>query len=167
METLAFVFHILMANWQRAITGGIIVACAVIFIMGILKKVVLGKIKNKLLRKVVLAFSSLALTFPATALYFVGDNISFRWYWYACALMCVLTIITYWLYENTGLRDLIALIGQKTVGKYATVLVAALAVAAENNDTKNKLTMTTEQLKDEVKKELKKQVKEDNELKGL
>lgn len=167
METLSFVFHILMANWQRAITGGIIVACAVIFIMGILKKAVLGKIKNKLLRKVVLAFSSLVLTFPATALYFIGDNISFRWYWYACALTCVLTVIVYWLYENTGLRDLIALIGQKTVGKYAAVLVAAWAVANDNNDTKNKLTMTTEELKDEVKKELKKQVKEDYQLKGL
>jgi hypothetical protein len=78
METLTLIFHILMANWQRAITGGIIVACAVIFIMGILKKALLGKITNKLLRKVVLSFASLVLTFPATALYFVGDNISFE-----------------------------------------------------------------------------------------
>ena len=167
METLELIFHILMANWQRAITGGIIVACAVIFIMGILKKALLGKITNKLLRKVVLSFASLILTFPATALYFVGDNISFRWYWYGCALMCVLTILTYWLYENTGLRDLITLIGRNTVGKYATVLIAALAAGKGNADTKSQLTKTTEALKDEVKKELKKTVKEDYELKGL
>lgn len=167
METLTFIFHILMANWQRAITGGIIVACAVIFIMGILKKALLGKITNKLLRKVVLSFASLVLTFPATALYFVGDNISFEWYWYACALTCALTVLVYWLYENTGLRDLIALIGRNTVGKYATVLIAAFTAGKGNDDTKNQLTKTTEELKDEVKKELKKQVKEDYQLKGL
>ena len=167
METISTLFQILMANWQRAITGGIIVACAVIFIMGILKKAWLGKIKNELLRKVVLSFTSVLLTFPVTALYFIGDNISFQWYWYACAPMCALTILVYWLYENTGLRNLIGWIGSKTVGKYATVLIAALAVANEKDDTKNKLTMTTEELKDEVKKELKKQVKEDYQLKGL
>lgn len=167
METIAFTFHILMANWQRAITGGIIVACAIIFLMGILKKACLGKIKNKLLRKVVLSFASLVMTFPATAIYFVGDNISFRWYWYACALMCALTILMYWLYENTGLRDLIALIGRNTVGKYAAVLLASYAASHELDTTKNQLTKTTEELKDEVKHELKKQVKEDYELKGL
>lgn len=167
METIELIFRILMEQWQRAATGGIIVACAVIFIMGIVKKAALGKIKNKLLRKVVLSFTSLALTFPVTALYFVGDGISFEWYWYGCALMCVLTIITYWLYENTGLRNLIALIGQNTVGKYITVLLAAVVSAKDDNDTKNKLTMTTDELQHEVKNVLKKQIKEDNQLKGL
>lgn len=167
METLSFVFRILMANWQRAITGGIIVACAVIFIMGILKKACFGKIKNKLLRKVVLSFAPIIMAFPTTALYFVSDNIPFQWYWYACALISVLTILMYWLYENTGLRDLITLIGCKTVDKYATVLLAAFVTAKGIDETKNQLTMNTEQLKDEVKKELKNQYKEDPDLKNI
>lgn len=169
---LELTFRILMANLDRAITGGIIVACAIIFIMGILKKAWLGKIKNKLLRKVVLSFASLVLTLPTTAILFIGDNISFRWYWYACALMCALTVFMYWLYENTGLRNAIHWVGRKAVDKYSTVLVAALVAVkglddTNIEDTKNKLTKTTEELKDEVKTELKKQYKEDPDLKNI
>ncbi|MBQ8528989.1 MAG: hypothetical protein IJ459_04555 [Clostridia bacterium] len=167
METIELIFRILMANWQRALTGGIIVACVAIFLTGALKKAWLGKIKNKLLRKALLWLASLVLSFPTTALYFVGDNISFRWYWYACALMCFFTTVTYVFYENTGLRDIIHWIGGKTVGKYASVLVAAWFAAKDNEDTTNKLTMTTDELKEVVKTEMKKQYKEDPNLKNI
>lgn len=167
METLALAFQILLMNWQQALTGGIIVACAVIFLFGILKKAWLGKIKNKRLRKVALAFGSLVMVFPLTAIYFALDNISFTWYWYGCALMCGLTIVTYWLYENTALRDFISWVGSRTVNKYAPLLFSAWLVSASDEETNNKLRKATEELKDEVKKELKKQTKEDNELKGL
>jgi hypothetical protein len=163
------VIQALLNNWQQAVTGGIIVSCAVIFIMGCLKRF-LDKtpLKNyPYARKAVLAFGSLLLTFPMTALYFVADKIPFDYYWYGCALMCVGTIVTYWLYENTALRKAIHAVGAKTVGKYWGIFYEAYVEHKTNKDTSNRLAMTTAELGEVVKKELKKHVKEDNDLKGL
>ena len=167
MENIKYIAEVLLGNWQDAIVGGTIVTCSVIFLLGILKKLFLGKIRNKLLRKVVLAFSSIAMVFPTTAVYFLSDNISFDWYWWACGGMSILTIVTYWLYENTGLRNLIAFIGEATVSKWAKIIFSAFINKGDNATTKNQLTMTTEQLKDEVRKEIHVTIKEDNDLKGL
>lgn len=167
MKEIAFMAEILLQNWQRAVMGGIIVACSVIFLMGIFKKLIFDKIRNKLVRKVVLSFCSVLLVFPATALYFISDNISFDWYWWACLFASILTIVTYWLYENTGLRNLIGLIGELTVSKWLKVLYVALMDGKNNADTKNQLTMTTEQLKEEVRKEIHTTVKEDKDLYSL
>jgi hypothetical protein len=169
---LELTFHILMANLDRAITGGIIVACLIIFFTGGLKMKWLGKIKNKLLRKAVLWLMSLVLTFPGTAIYFLLDNISFRWYWYACALMCFLTTFMYVFYENTGLRNFIHWVARRTLSKFANVLITLPAAADGLNDTKiedakNKLTKTTEELKEEIKAEMQKQYKEDPDLKNV
>lgn len=163
------VIQALLNNWQQAVTGGIIVACAVIFLMGVAKRF-LDKtplVKYPYLRKAVLAFGSLLLTFPMTAIYFLADKISFTYYWYGCALMCVGTIVTYWFYENTALRKVIHLIGEKTVGKYWAIFLAAYTEHKSNKDTTNQLAMTTAELGEVVKKELKNFSKEDNDLKGL
>ena len=167
MEEMALMAEVLFQQWQRAVIGGIIVACAVIFLMGILKKFVFQKIHHKLIRKVVLSFTSVVLVFPATAIYFLSDGIDFKWYWWACLFTSILTIIAYWLYENTGLRNLIGLIGERTVGKWFQVFYIAFIGAKETADTKDQLAMSTEQLKDEVKKEIHTKVKEDKDLFGL
>lgn len=157
----------LLANWQQALTGGIILACSIIVLMGILKKLALGKIKNKLLRKVVLSFSSVVLVFPMTALYFISDSISFDYYWVGSALIAVMTVITYWLYENTGCRNLIDLIGNKTLGKWFEAIREAYINKKGNKELENSLAMTTDELKEEIKKEIRNQVKEDNDLLGI
>ena len=163
------VIQALLNNWQQAVTGGIIVSCAVIFIMGCLKRL-LDKtpLKNyPYARKAVLAFGSLLLTFPLTAIYFLADKISFDYYWVGCVLMCVGTIVTYWLYENTALRKVIHAVGAKTVGKYWAIFCEAYVEHKSNKDTTNQLAMTTAELGEVVKREFKKQIKEDNDLKGL
>lgn len=157
----------LLANWQQALTGGIILACSIIVLMGILKKLALGKIKNKLLRKVVLSFSSVVLVFPMTALYFISDSISFDYYWVGSALIAVMTVITYWLYENTGCRNLIDLIGNKTLGKWFEAIREAYFNKKGNKELENSLAMTTDELKEEIKKDIKNHFKDDEALKGL
>ena len=167
MTNVTLMVQVLLHNWHRAAMGGIIVACSVIFLMGILKKFVFNRVHNKLARKILLSFCSVVLAFPITALYFVTDNINFNWYWWGCLLTAGLTIITYWLYENTGLRNLIGLIGEITVNKWVKVIYVAFMNKAENTALKNQLAMTTAELKEEVRKEIHNTIKEDKDLKGL
>lgn len=167
MIDIATMAKFLFMNWHRAVMGGIIVTCSVIFLMGILKKFIFNKVKNKLARKALLYFCSIVLVFPITALYFVSDNITFTWYWWGCLLSAMLMILTYSLYENTGLRNIIDLIGGLVVNKWLKVIYEAFINKAENTEIKNQLAMTTEELKEEVRKEIHTAIKEDKDLKGL
>lgn len=172
MDKLIFVIELILANWQRVLTGGVILTSAIIFLIGVLKKAkVYDKITNKGLRKVVLAFSSIVLVFPAVALYFVADGINFDYYWYGCAGASIATILTYWFYENTQLRSLIDFIGEKTVYKYFGVLVSAFASKKSNKETKLELISVTANLQSEAREEvvkyIKSAVKEDDDLKNL
>lgn len=126
MDAFKDMLSALAANWQEALIGGVIVVCAIIVFLGVLKNLFFDKITIKLVRKIVLAALSIVLAMPATALYFVCAQIAFTYYWYAYALVCVATIIGYWLYENTGLRALILYIGNNVIVKYATVVFQAL-----------------------------------------
>ncbi len=159
LRTIQDVLSVLFAHWGQALIGGVILVSAIIVIMGILKKAIIGKIENKLLRKVVLSFTSILLVFPCTAIYFASDKISFDYYWYACALMCVATILTYWLYENTCLRNLISVIGNKVILRYLAVLLSPL-FKDEKQDVKEELASTTETVKTETRKQIKKTVVE-------
>ena len=152
MEFVINTTKLVLTDWYRFLIGGIIVVCAIIVLEGILKKAFLGKVKNKLLRKVLLAMASLILVFPATALYFVSDKISFDYYWYGCTVVAILTIVGYWLYENTALREAIGFIGNKTVVKFATVLY--YAVKHPEKDIREDLYSTNKQLKKVVKDKL-------------
>lgn len=167
MTNMSIMATTLFHNWHRAVMGGIIVACSVIFLMGILKKFVFNRVRNKLARKVLLSFGSVVLVFPITALYFVSDNISFTWYWWGCLLATVLTICTYWLYENTGLRNVIGMVGELTVNKWVKLLYVAFMAKMDRTATKNQLAMTTVELKEEIRAEIHTKIKEDNDLKGL
>ena len=154
MEFVINTTKLVLTDWYRFLIGGIIVVCAIIVLEGLLKKALLGKIKIKLLRKVILALMSIVLVFPATAIYFVSDKIPFDYYWYGCVVVACLTIITYWLYENTALRDVIAFIGNNTVLKFFIVLINA--IKNPNKDIKTELYATNKQLKKTVKDKLEK-----------
>lgn len=167
MIEMSVMAKFLFLNWHRAVLGGIIVACSVIFLMGILKKIVFNRVQHKLARKVLLSFFSVVLVMPITAIYFVTDNISFTWYWWGCLLTAMLTILTYWLYENTGLRNVIGLVGELTVNKWVKVIYVAFMNKMDNAALKNQLAMTTAELKEEVRKEIHNTIKEDKDLKGL
>lgn len=167
MNNLYTIFKVAMENWQEALLGGIILTSAIIMMVGILKKFIFSKIQNKLVRKVVTAFSPVILVFPSTALYFLGTNINFDYYWVACGLVEVGTIVTYWLYENTLFRNVIATIGNNTIVK----VFNALCKSFIKNDGKgvDDLIEVTTEIKNNAHNVLKEnvQLNDDDELKNL
>ena len=167
MDYVIMMLRVLLANWQDAITGGVILACSVIFIMGIAKMLGLGKIKNEHIKKAILYFSSIVMVFPTTAFYFIIEGISFNWYWCGCGFVALLTIVTYSLYENTGFRAIIHFIGEKSVGRWFGVLWLAFKNKQDNKFTVTQLAMTTADLKEEVKRDLHGHIKEDFDLNDL
>lgn len=113
---------LLLADWQRFLIGGIIVISAIIAIEGILKIAMFDKIKNKTVKKVLLAFTSIVLVFPVTAIYFWLEKIAFTYYFYGVAVLSVLTVLSYWAYENTAFRNLVGFVGKKILLKVKNIL---------------------------------------------
>lgn len=152
-----------LSVWERALIAGVIVVCSVITVVGFLKEALFDKIKNKNLRKSVLAFTSLAMILPVTALYFVFDRISFEYFWAACAMLAPVTILVYWVYENTQLRTLIQKIGENTFHKLF-VWICDNIVTSDSKKKKEKLVAANKDLKSFVATELK---ATDKDLKNL
>lgn len=147
---MGFYVDLLLANWQKALYGGIIVVSAVIVIMGILK-VAFNKINNKLLRKFLLSFSSVVLVLPVTAIYFAGAGINFDYYWVGYGLCAFATIIVYWLYENTCLRDLIHKIGSLSIAKFTSYAANRITGNGNVGNDLSALKDVTNELEGEVK----------------
>lgn len=89
----------------------------VIFLMGLLKFALTRKVKNSLLRKVLLSWGSVIITLPTTALMVFCKNFGWEHFWTIYVLNCIGVIIVYWVYENTAIRNSLALIGKKLVTK--------------------------------------------------
>ena len=143
-------FEVFLMNLERAFYGYLIVVSAIIVLMGLLKKAAFNKIGNKTLRKVLLAFTSLALVLPFTALYFLGDDINFKYYWVGCAMNGLALIVTYWFYENTALRNLINQIGSLTLGRFFGFIWSRIR-GDKKGDVLEDLQETTQLLHDEAK----------------
>lgn len=167
MENVLAMLQVLLEDWQNVILGGIMLACSVIFLMGIGKTLGLDRVKNKHLKKAILYFGSMAMVIPTTALYFIIEGISFDWYWWACIGIGILTTITYGFYENSGLRIFIHYIGKKTVGKLFGVIWFAFGNKLSKEETIHKLVMTTNELKEEIRSDLKGRTKDDFDLNDL
>ena len=151
MSTIKEAIAVFCENWQDAVVGGVIIACAIIALVGILKKFLFNKISNKLVRKVVLACTSVVLVLPATALYFVSADVGFNYYWLSCLAIAVLTVIGYWLYEHTGLRNLISYIGNTVVLKYGSTLVGIVKEKADSQTAEEMLKDANNSAKQTVK----------------
>lgn len=107
----------ILSNWQAILVGGAVIVGVVVFLMGLFKKFIGNRIHNKMLRKTVLSFLSLAIVPPITALYTFYNGWAWDMYWLNCVLYAVSTIVVYWFYEGTHLREMLGLIGAVTVGK--------------------------------------------------
>lgn len=97
------------------LVGGLIVVGVVMFLLGILKGVLFNRIKNKLIRKIILSFGSLVLVIPFTYIYILYNGIDISQFLLYYAVHSLETILVYWLYENTGLRNFVLFVGEKTV----------------------------------------------------
>lgn len=157
------------AHYQDIVVVGLIMMSAIIVAIGLLKPFLFNKIPNKLVRKAVLALTNVAACFGTVLVYFLIKGIAFDYYVIAAATLSVCCIITYWLYENTCLRNLIGLIGGMVLRK--VLKASLLAVTTDDiNAVKQELKHTSTELKNFTKTELKKassKIKEDKDLRNL
>lgn len=123
-----------LSDWQNLLVGGVVVMSVVIFLMGVLKKIAFNRIKHDLLRKIVLAWSSVLVALPVTAVSVVCNGFSWSYFWAIYILNAVGTILVYWFYENTALRDALALLGKKTVMKFIGAGVSNQEFSKINNE---------------------------------
>lgn len=158
-------FMFFLANFQDFFVGGIIVASATIVLMGFLKKFLINRIPNKLGRKCVLSFASLVVCLVVTFFFLIGNELSGQCFWFIYGVNAISTILTYWLYENTGCRDLIAFIGNKTIKKYIGIVYNAIN-GADANTTKAQLVEANAYLKASTKTKIQAQ-KDKSDVKDL
>lgn len=157
------------AHYNDIIVSVVIMVSAIIVAIGILKPIIFNKITNKYVRKAVLAFSNVVGCFIAALIYFLLEDWNLKYYFLASGALSVCCIVTYWLYENTCLRNLIGVVGNIALRKGLSVL--NLAVTNDDvNTVKAEIKNATAQLKTTTKQELKKtatQIKVDKDLKNL
>lgn len=142
------------AHYLDLIVVGVIMVSAIIMFIGILKPVLFNKIKNKGVRKGLLALSDIVFAFIATAVYFLIESINWEYYWVASAITSLATIVAYWVYENTSLRTLIEKIGTIALKKFVRVGLA-LFTADEKSEVEQTLNTVIDEVKSATKAELK------------
>lgn len=154
---------------QDIIVSVVIMVSAIIMAIGLLKPILFDKIKNKQVRKASLAFSNVALCFICALVFFLIKGWEFKYYLVSAMALTICCIVTYWFYENTCLRNLIATIGNIALRKVANI--AFIAINAEDLDEiKTEVKKVTKELKAQTKETLKNvtiETKEDKDLKGL
>lgn len=108
----------ILSDGHELSLGGVVVVGVVIALMGVIKnlKPIKG-IKNSVVRKVILAWSSIVLTVALTVVSVFLNEFKQDHFLAICIFNSVGTIVLYWLYENTALRNFVAWVGKKTILK--------------------------------------------------
>ena len=170
MELVNYAMTAINLFWRELAVAGAVMVSTIIVIIGLMKPFVFNHIKCKSLRKSALAFSNVFLSFVATAIYFVIRDINWELYWLASLITSTACILTYWLYENTHLREAIQKLANLAIDKFAKVAKMAIS----NADTKAveaEIKKATEEFKATARAELKtvskKSIKKDRELENL
>jgi hypothetical protein len=136
-----------LSDWYNLVIGGLVVVGVIIFLMGMLKSLLINKVKNSLMRKIILSWGSLILTLPATVLSILCNGFAFEHFWCIYAINCVGVILIYWVYENTALRNSLALIGKKVVTKiFLNLEETKEAVKSANKDVESLLNNSSKSL---------------------
>lgn len=158
LEKLAHIVEVFFSNFADFCVVGFAVVSAIIFIIGILKHFAFDKIKTKLVRKVSIAMTDVAFSFGGTAVAYWIEDVNFGSYIVGACAVFVATIVVYWLYENTLLRDAI----HKT-GHFFTCAFLKAAVKALNGEK----TIGKADFAEVIKTETKKNMKIDKDLTNL
>ena len=170
LDTLATMCRLFGTYYTDIIPMVIIMVSAIIVAIGFLKPFIFDKIKNKDLRRAVLALVNVGANFIASFLYFLGKGWNLKYYVLASLAMTVCSILTYYVYETVpGMRKFIGGIGNAAIGKIFNVgLLAATSASAE--DIKAEIKNGTAELKANVRQDVKtvlRKVKVDKDLKNL
>lgn len=161
MKSVQAMLNYTEANFHDIFWYVVLMVSGIIVAIGLLKPLLYNKIQNKQIRKVALAFSNVILCFICALVIYVIKDWNLNYYFASAIALSVSCIVTYWLYENTCLRNLIATIGGIVLKNVANKVLMNTADVAE--------------IKEEAKKavvefraqNVKKTTKEDKDLKGL
>lgn len=114
-------FDYLMSDIQDLFVGGVIVVGVVIVLMGALKSLKpIKTIKNDTFRKVLLAWLSIILTVGLTTLSVYLNEFKEDHFWALCIVNSIGTVLIYWVYENTAVRNFVEWVGKHTIIKLLT-----------------------------------------------
>ncbi len=111
------------ANFHNIFWYVVIMVSGIICAIGVLKPFVYDKIKNKQIRKVALAFSSVVLSFITALVIYAIKDWNFNYYLASAIALSVSCIVAYWFYENTCLRELMNKIGGMVLKNVANKLL--------------------------------------------
>lgn len=157
-------------NYETLLTAGIIMASMLIVLIGCLKPLLFNKISNQYVRRALLSFTNVLLSFVFVAVAFWVKEISFDYYWFTATVFCGFCIVLYWAYENlTQARAGIHKLGKFMWSKIAPFLRNKLdKIISGLNDTKKLTTMVDNLVNSEVKNTNKNKVNNANkDTKGL
>ena len=178
LENIKSFFQMVVADWQNFLLGGIVIVSAIIVAIGIIKPLITKKFTNAHAKKGILAGLDVVFSFAGTALQFWVTEMPFNHYVVASIMHLVATIVVYWLYENTSLRDVIHTIGSAALSGVRSVVVSNFAKGNTTTTTLNQIKSelyhdTLPELKNKAHKEIGSAdftaiaYKPDNDLKNL
>lgn len=121
-----------LSDWQNLMIGGLAVVSMVIFLMGCIKVQLKKWVKNDKIRGIILAWGSIVLTLPITALTIILKGYNLDYFWGIFTVYALETIILYWLYEFTALREFLGWL--KGFGKKLVIKL----IAAESKEEAKK-----------------------------
>lgn len=165
-EQLNTVIALFSGNLKANILTGVIMVSAIIVFIGLLKPLLFDRIKVKALRKATIALSEIAICFSVAAVAFWVNHFNFNYYIYAASALFISTVVVYWFYENTCLRNLIHKVGSIALAKFTGITVGLLS-AKDKKEIKAELTKVNVDIKKAVRNELAPLVKKANHDKEL
>ena len=126
------------ADWRNLLVGGVVVVGVVIALMGVVKSLKpIKNIKNHTVKKIVLAWASVLLASVVTVVSSLINEFQANHFFGLCVVNAAMTIIMYWLYEYTALRDgigwLVNLIVSKLIHRKPKTVAEMKKVSKEIN----------------------------------
>lgn len=118
MENVKTIFSIFMTDPMSFVILAFIMVSALIVFLGLWKPLLKKYITNEKIRRAVLGFASIGLSFASVAVTFWVHDWNYKYYvWTSCGF-AVWTVFVYWLYESTSLRDAIHWLGSFILKKF-------------------------------------------------
>lgn len=150
MISIETVFKAFIENWQEVAIGAVIICCASIVLVGLVKNFIAKKVQSKNIRKMIYFILSIVFVFAVSAVYFAIESVPFKYYLWSVAGLVPCVIVVYSLYENTLLRDLINYIGKRFLSTIIPSFVKSLKNGDSKEETKEKLQKEIESVKEET-----------------
>lgn len=114
-DWIIMTMNYILSDWQTLLIGGACAVSMVVFILGCFKPFIKRWVSNSTLRKVLFAWLSIALNIPATAVSIWIEDLPTEHFWTLAVINAVGTILVYFVYENTALRNALHWLGKKII----------------------------------------------------